>query len=195
MPNNVTQFSGGWYGVPSATASSSVALTDGVLAPSTLMNKSVSQNTITIAGIDTTAPGVKFTHQYTLRCGYQLTSAFQVRLRTKFGTPAASPAGATGRINIDLRRRDVTGNISSIPGVTKGYGVPRGLNQVGSTFVDNHIVATLPNQQFLPGESLVILVEFEVLATAAGNSLSVAFYNNPATVGDEFMVEIDVGKP
>jgi hypothetical protein len=56
-------------------------------------------------------------------------------------------------------------------------------------------VTNVPAQSFTPGESLVVVLEFEVIATNAANTLVVAVSTNPATSGDELIVEIDSGTP
>jgi len=53
----------------------------------------------------------------------------------------------------------------------------------------------VPAQTFVPGESLVAVLEFEVIGTAAAATLGVVVKTNPATSGDELIVEIDSGTP
>ena len=196
MPDCVNQFSGGFYAVPNATATATAAYTDGVLVSSIAVNRGGSVAATTITAIDTTAAGVKFSNYYTLRSSYSTSLATQVRARVKWSVTAASPAGATGRINIDVRRKDTSGNISSISGLVKGSGKPRALDPaVPPTYIENQIVVNMPNQTFVPGESIVVVVEFEVLATAAGNSLAVSLKTDADTLGDELVVEFDVGQP
>lgn len=196
MPDAVNLFSGGFYGVPSATASQSTAYTDGRLISSIAVNRDVSVALTAITSIDTTAAGVKFTNYYRHRVPFQVTMAPQIRARCRWVIAGSSPAGATGRINIDVRRADTSGNISSITGVTKASGVPRALDAViGTAYTDNQITVDMPSQTFVAGESIVILVEFEVLATAAGSSLAVSLRTDPMTAGSELIFEIDVGQP
>lgn len=194
MADSVTQFSGGWYAAPPATATATVAYTDGVLIPSKAINKSVSQSTTTISAIDTTAAGVKFSLFYSLRCAYNVSFAGQVRARVKWATTTGSGAGGTARWNLDIRRKDTSGNVSTINGLVKGSGTPRSVAGV-SNYVDNQIVTNVPAQTFVPGESLVAVLEFEVLGTVAASSLVVAVNTNPATSGDELIIEIDSGTP
>lgn len=196
MPDAVNLFSGGFYGVPNATASQSTAYTDGRLISSIAVNRDVSVALTAITSIDTTAAGVKFTNYYRHRVPFQVTMAPQIRARCRWVIAGSSPAGATGRINIDVRRADTSGNISSITGVTKASGVPRALDAViGTAYTDNQITVDMPSQTFVAGESIVILVEFEVLATAAGSSLAVSLRTDPMTAGSELIFEIDVGQP
>jgi hypothetical protein len=194
MADSVTQFSGGWYAAPSSTATGTVAYTDGVLIPSNAINKSVSQATTTISAIDTNAAGVKFSLFYSLRCAYNLTFAGQVRARVKWATTTGAGGGATGRWNLDIRRKDVNGNVSTISGLVKGNGATRSVAGV-SNYVDNQIVTNVPTQSFTPGESLVAVLEFEVIATNAANTLVVVCSTNPATSGDELIIELDSGTP
>jgi hypothetical protein len=196
MPDCVNLFSGGFYAVPNATATQSAPYTDGRLISSIAVNRDVSTTVTAITSIDTTAAGVKFSNYYRHRVPYQVQLAPQIRARCRWVIAANSPAGATGRINIDVRRADTTGNISSIPGVTKASGQPRALDPgPGTAYADAQIVVDVPNQTFIPGESLVIVVEFEVLATAAGNTLAVSLRTDPMTTGDELVIEVDVGQP
>jgi|DEB19_MinimDraft_3_1074340.scaffolds.fasta_scaffold25243_3 hypothetical protein len=196
MPDSVTQFSGGFYAVPNATATQTAAYTDGVLVSSIAVNRSASVPLTAITAIDTTAAGVKFSNYYTLRSAYSTTMASQVRGRIRWITAAVSPAGATGRVNLDIRRKDTSGNITSISGVTKGSGKPRALDAgIGTIYTDNQIVVNLPSITLAPGESIVAVVEFEVIATAAGNTLAVSLKTDPDTAGEELVVEFDVGQP
>ena len=195
MADSVTQFSGGWYAAPSSTATGTVAYTDGVLIPSKAINKSVSQATTTISAIDTNAAGVKFSLFYSLRCAYNVSFAGQIRARVKWATTTGAGGGATARINLDVRRKDISGNVSSIPGLVKGSGATRSVATAPLQYVDNQIVTNVPAQSFTPGESLVVVLEFEVIATNAANTLVVAVSTNPATSGDELIVEIDSGTP
>lgn len=195
MADSVTQFSGGWYAAPSATATGTVAYTDGVLIPGKTLMKSVSQATTTISAIDTNAAGVKFSLFYSLRCAYNVSFAGQVRARCKWGTTTGAGGGATARINLDVRRKDINGNISSIPGLVKGSGAPRSIVGAPLQYTENQIVTNVPPQSFVPGESLVAVIEFEVLATNAANTLVVVLNTNPASVGDELVIEIDSGTP
>jgi hypothetical protein len=196
MPDSVNLFSGGFYAVPIATANQNTAYTDGRLISSIAVNRDVSTTITAITSINTTAAGVKFTNFYRHRVPYQVSLAPQIRARCRWVIAANSPAGATGRINIDVRRADTAGNIAVIPGVVKASGVPRALDPgPGTVYADSQITVDVPNQTFVPGESIVILVEFEVLATAAGSSLAVTLRTDPTTVGDELIIEIDVGQP
>jgi hypothetical protein len=194
MADSVTQFSGGWYAAPSSTATATAAYTDGVLIPSKTLNKAVSQATTTISAIDTTAAGVKFSLFYSLRCAYSVTFAGQVRARVKFATTTGAGGGATGRFNLDIRRKDTAGNVSTITGLVKGSGAPRAVSGI-SNYVDNQIVTNVPSTTLSPGESLVAVIEFEVLATNAANTLVLAVSTNPASAGDELIIEIDSGTP
>jgi hypothetical protein len=194
MADSVTQFSGGWYAAPVATATATAAYTDGVLIPGKTLMKSVSQATTTISAIDTNAAGVKFSLFYSLRCAYNVSFAGQIRARVKWVTTTGAGGGATGRWNLDIRRKDTSGNVSSIPGLVKGSGATRAISGI-SNYVDNQIVTNVPAQSFTPGESLVVVLEFEVIATNAANTLVVAVSTNPATSGDELIVEIDSGTP
>lgn len=196
MPDSVNLFSGGFYAVPNATANQNTPYTDGRLISSIAVNRDVSTTLTAITSIDTTAAGVKFSNFYRHRVPYQVSLAPQVRARCRWVIAANSPAGATGRINIDVRRADTAGNISSITGVTKASGKPRALDPgPGTVYADAQIVVDVPNQTFIPGEALVVVVEFEVLATAAGSSLAVSLRTDPTTVGDELVIEVDVGQP
>lgn len=196
MPDSVNQFSGGFYAAATATATATAAYTDGVLVSSIAVNRASGVASTTISSIDTTAAGVKFSNYYTLRSSYSTTLASQIRARVKWAVTAASPAGATGRINIDVKRKDTSGNVSAISGLTKGSGKARALDAVGGTsYTENQIVVNMPNQTFLPGESIVVVVELEVLATAAGNSLQASIKTDPDTLGDELIIEVDVGQP
>lgn len=194
MADSVTQFSGGWYAAPSSTATATAAYTDGVLIPSKTLNKAVSQATTTISAIDTTAAGVKFSLFYSLRCAYSVTFAGQVRARVKWATTTGAGGGATGRFNLDIRRKDTAGNVSTITGLVKGSGTPRAVSGV-TNYVDNQIVTNVPSTTLSPGESLVAVIEFEVLATNAANTLVLAVSTNPASAGDELIIEIDSGTP
>lgn len=194
MADSVTQFSGGWYAAPSSTAGATVAYTDGVLIPSKTINKSVSQATCAISAIDTNAPGVKFTLLYALRCAYNVSFAGQVRARVKWATTAGAGGAATGRINLDIRRKDTSGNVSTISGLTKGYGNTRSISGI-SNYTENQIVVSVPAQTFVAGESIVAAIEFEVIATNAAATLAVQVNTNPATAGDELIIEIDSGTP
>jgi hypothetical protein len=185
----------GWYAVANSTATATTTYTDGVLIPGTALNKAATIASTTVSSIDTTAAGVKFSNSYALRSAYGVSFAGQIRARVKWTESAAAPAGATGRINVDLKRRDTSGNISAITGVTKGSGKPRALDVAqATTYTENQIVVNVPNQTLAPGESFVIVVEFEVLATSAGNSLTVALSTDAATSGNELVVEFDAGR-
>ena len=194
MADSVTQFSGGWYAAPIATASATVAYTDGVLIPSKALNKSVQTTTTTISAIDTTAAGVKFALLYSLRCGYNVSFGGQLRARCRWQTTTGAGGGATGRINIDVRRKDISGNVSSIAGLVKGSGAPRSIAGVTNQ-TENQILVNIPPQTFAPGESIVVVVEFEVIATNAANTLVVLLSTNPITAGDELIIELDSGTP
>ena len=194
MADSVTQFSGGWYAAPSSTATATAAYTDGVLIPGKTLNKAVSQATTTITAIDTTAAGVKFSLMYSLRCAYNFSFAGQVRARVKWQTTAGAGGGATGRINLDIRRKDTSGNISTIANLVKGNGVARSISGI-SNYTENNIVVNVPTVGFTAGESLVAVVEFEVIATNAAATLAVALATNPNSAGDELIVEIDAGTP
>jgi hypothetical protein len=194
MADSVTQFSGGWYAAPSSTASATVAYTDGVLIPSKTINKSVSQTTTTISSIDTNASGDKFSLLYSLRCAYNVSFAGQLRARVKWATTTGAGAGATGRIFVEVRRKDTSGNVSAIPGLSRGYGSTRSVAGV-SNYVENQIVVNVPAQTFTPGESIVVVVGFEIIATFAASALVVVVSTNPATSGDELIIELDSGTP
>lgn len=196
MADVANMFSGGWYAAPSSTAVAATAYTDGVLIPSATLNKVPTLTTTTIAAVDTTANGIKFSYFYSLRCAYNVSFAGQIRGRIKWQQVAQAPAGAAGRFNMDVRRKDTSGNVSTISGLVKGQGKPRPLDVVGgATYIDNNIVVNVPNQTFVPGESIVIVFEFEVTTPAAGNSLSVLLQTDNATAGNELVVEIDAGRP
>jgi hypothetical protein len=194
MADSVTQFSGGWYAAPIATAVGTAAYTDGVLVPSKTLNKVVSQASTTISSIDTTAAGVKFSNQYSLRCGYNVSFGGQLRAKCRWQTTTGAGGGATGRINIDVKRKDTSGNVSSISGLVKGSGVPRSIAGVTNQ-TENQILVNIPPQTFAPGESIVVVVEFEVIATNAANTLVVVLSTNPNSSGDELMIELDSGTP
>lgn len=194
MADSVTQFSGGWYAAPIATATATAAYTDGVLIPSKTLNKAVSQSTLTISSIDTTAAGVKFSNQYSLRCGYNVSFGGQLRAKVKWQTTTGAGGAATGRINIDVKRKDTSGNVSSISGLTKGSGAPRSIAGITNQ-TENQILVNIPPQTFAPGESIVVVVEFEVIATNAANTLVVVLATNPNSAGDELMIELDAGTP
>lgn len=195
MADAANMFSGGWYAAPSSTAVAGTVYTDGVLVPGATLNKVPSLTTTTITAVDTTAPGVKFAFQYSLRCAYNVSFAGQIRLKVKWQQVAAAPAGAAGRFNMDVKRKDTSGNVSSITGLTKGFGKPRPLDVGGgATYTENNIVVNVPNQTFVPGESIVIVLEFEVTTAAAGNSLSVLLSTDNASSGNELIVEIDAGR-
>lgn len=194
MADSVTQFSGGWYAAPSSTASGTVAYTDGVLIPSKTINKSVSQTTTTISSIDTNASGDKFSLLYSLRCAYNVSFAGQLRARVSWGSNPGAGAGATGRIFVEVRRKDTSGNVSAIPGLSRGYGSTRSVAGV-SNYVENQIVVNVPAQTFTPGESIVVVVGFEIIATFAASALTVTIKTNPATSGDELIIELDSGTP
>lgn len=194
MADSVTQFSGGWYAAPSSTASGTVAYTDGVLIPSKTINKSVSQATTTISSIDTNASGTKFSLEYALRCAYNVSFAGQVRARIKWATTAGAGGAATGRIFVDVKRKDTAGNVSAIPNLVKGYGGTRSISGI-SNYTENQIVVNVPPSTFVPGESIVVVVGLEVIATNAAATLAVQIATNPATVGDELIIELDAGTP
>ena len=194
MADSVTQFSGGWYAAPSSTASGIVAYTDGVLIPSKTINKSVSQTTTTISSIDTNASGDKFSLLYSLRCAYNVSFAGQLRARVKWATTTGAGAGATGRIFVEVRRKDTSGNVSAIPGLVRGYGSTRSVAGVAN-YTENQIVVNIPAQTFTPGESIVVVFGFEIIATFAASALVVVVSTNPATSGDELIIELDSGTP
>lgn len=195
MADVANMFSGGWYAAPSSTAVAATVYTDGVLIPGTALNKVPTLTTTTIASVDTTAPGVKFAFQYSLRCAYNVSFAGQIRAKVRWQQVAAAPAGAAGRFNMDVKRKDTSGNVSSITGLVKGVGKPRPLDVLGgATYIENNVTANVPNQTFVPGESIVIVFEFEVTTAAAGNSLSVLLSTDNATAGNELIVEIDAGR-
>lgn len=196
MADVANMFSGGWYAAPSSTAVAATAYTDGVLIPSAALNKVSTLASSTIAAVDTTATGIKFSYFYSLRCAYNVSFAGQIRARVRWQQVAAAPAGAKGRMNMDVRRKDTSGNVSSIAGLVKGSGIPRALDVGGgATYTENNITVSVPNQTFVPGESIVIVFEFEVTTPAAGNTLSVLLQTDAATAGAELMVEIDAGLP
>ncbi len=196
MADVANMFSGGWYAAPSSTAVAATAYTDGVLIPSAALNKVPTLTSSTIATVDTTATGIKFSYFYSLRCAYNVSFAGQIRARIRWQQVAAAPAGARGRMNMDVRRKDTSGNVSSIAGLVKGSGIPRALDVGGgATYTENNITVSVPNQTFVPGESIVIVFEFEVTTPAAGNTLSVLLQTDAATAGAELMVEIDAGRP
>jgi hypothetical protein len=194
MADSVTQFSGGWYAAPSSTASGTVAYTDGVLIPSKTINKSVSQTTTTISSIDTNASGDKFSLLYSLRCAYNVSFAGQLRARVKWATTTGAGGAATGRIFVEVRRKDTSGNVSAIPGLVRGYGNTRAISGIVN-YVENQITVSLPAQTFTPGESIVVVVGLEVIATNAAATLVVVVSTNPATSGDELIIELDSGTP
>lgn len=195
MADSANMFSGGWYAAPPSTAVAATVYTDGVLIPGSTLNKVPTLTTTTIASIDTTAVGVKFGFQYSLRCAYNVSFAGQIRTKVKWQQVAAAPAGAAGRVNVDVKRKDTSGNVSSISGLTKGFGLPRPLDVVaGATYTENNITVNVPNQTFVPGESIVIVIEFEVTTPAAGNSLSFRLNTDNAVAGNELIVEIDAGR-
>lgn len=195
MADVANMFSGGWYAAPPSTAVPATVYTNGVLIPGATLNKVPTLTATTIASVDTTAPGVKFSFQYNLRCAYNVSFAGQIRGRVRWQQVAAAPAGARGRMNMDVRRMDTSGNVSSITGLTKGVGLPRALDVGGgATYTENNITVAVPNQTFVPGESIVIVIEFEVTTAAAGNSLSVLLQTDNATAGGELIVEIDAGR-
>lgn len=194
MADSVTQFSGGWYAAPSSTASGTVAYTDGVLIPSKTINKSVSQATTTISSIDTNASGTKFSLEYALRCAYNVSFAGQLRARVKWATTAGAGGAATGRIFVDVKRKDTSGNVSAIPNLSKGYGNTRAISGI-SNYTENQITVNIPAQTFAPGESIVVVVGLEVIATNAAATLAVQIATNPATAGDELIIELDSGTP
>jgi hypothetical protein len=195
MADVANMFSGGWYAAPSSTAVVATAFSDGVLIPGNALNKVPTFTTTTVTAVDTTATGVKFAFLYSLRSAYNVSFAGQVRGRIKWQQVAQAPAGAAGRFTMDVRRKDTSGNVSSIPGVLKGQGKPRALDVLGgATYIENNMVVNVPNQTFVPGESIVIAFEFEVTTPAAGNSLSVLLNCDNATSGNELIVEIDVGR-
>lgn len=194
MADSVTQFSGGWYAAPSSTASGTVAYTDGVLIPSKTINKSVSQTTTTISSIDTNASGTKFSLEYALRCAYNVSFAGQLRARVKWATTAGAGGAATGRIFVDVKRKDTSGNVSAIPNLSKGYGNTRAISGI-TNYVENQITVSIPAQTFAPGESIVVVVGLEVIATNAAATLAVQIATNPATAGDELIIELDSGTP
>jgi len=195
MADSVTQFSGGWYAAPSSTASGTVAYTDGVLIPSTTINKGVSQTTTTISSIDTNASGDKFSLLYSLRCAYNVSFAGQLRARVKWATTTGAGAGATGRIFVEVRRKDTSGNVSAIPGLSRGYGSTRSVATAPLQHTENQIVVNVPAQTFTPGESIVVVLGFEIIATFAASALVVVVSTNPASVGDELIFELDSGTP
>lgn len=195
MADSANMFSGGWYAAPSSTAVPATVYPDGVLIPGSTLNKVPTLISTTIPTIDTTAPGVKFAFQYSLRCAYSVSFAGQIRAKVKWQQVAVAPAGAAGRVNMDIRRKDTAGNVSSITGLTKGVGLPRPLDVVGgATYTENNITVNVPNQSFVPGESIVVVIEFEVTTAAAGNSLSFRLNTDNATAGNELIVEIDAGR-
>jgi len=194
MADSVTQFSGGWYAAPIATAIGTAAYTDGVLIPSKTLNKAVSQASTTISSIDTTAAGVKFANQYSLRCGYNVSFGGQLRVKLKWQTTTGAGGAATGRMNVDVKRKDTSGNVSSISGLVKGSGAPRSIAGVTNQ-TENQILVNIPPQTFAPGESIVVVVEFEVIATNAAATLVVVLSTNPNSSGDELMIELDSGTP
>jgi hypothetical protein len=195
MADSANMFSGGWYAAPSSTAVAATAYTDGVLIPGATLNKVPTLTSTTITAVDTTANGIKFSYLYSLRCAYNVSFAGQIRARCRWQQVAAAPAGAAGRFNMDVRRKDTSGNVSSIAGVVKGQGRPRPLDVGGgATYTENNITVNVPNQTFVPGESIVIVFEFEVTTPAAGNSLSVLLQTDAATSGAELIVEIDSGR-
>jgi hypothetical protein len=112
----------------------------------------------------------------------------------RWATTTGAGGGATGRWNLDIRRKDISGNVSTISGLVKGNGATRAISGV-TNYVDNQIVTNVPPQSFVPGESLVAVLEFEVIATNAANTLVVVCNTNAATSGDELIVEIDSGTP
>jgi hypothetical protein len=85
--------------------------------------------------------------------------------------------------------------VSSISGLTKGSGAPRAISGIVAQYVENQILVNIPPQTFAPGESIVVVVEFEVIATNAANTLVVVLYTNPNSSGDELMIELDSGTP
>lgn len=196
MADSVTQFSGGWYAAPIATAIGTAAYTDGVLIPSKTLNKVVSQASTTISSIDTTAAGVKFSNQYSLRCGYNVSFGGQLRAKVKWQATTGAGGGATGRINIDVKRKDTSGNVSSISGLVKGSGPSRSIaGNMANPVTESQILVNIPAQTFAPGESIVVVVEFEVIATNAANTLVVVLSTNPNSSGDELIIELDAGTP
>jgi len=165
-----------------------------VLVPAKTLNKVVSQATTAIASIDTNASGDKFALLYSLRCGYNVSFAGQLRARVSWASNPGAGAGATGRIFVEVRRKDTSGNVSTIPGLVRGYGSTRSVAGV-SNYVENQIVVNIPPQTFAPGESLVAVVGFEILATFAAAALTVTIKTNPNSAGDELLIELDAGTP
>ena len=195
MADVANMFSGGWYGAPSSVSVAGTAYTDGVLVPSNTLNKTPSLTTSSITAVDTTSTGVKFSFQYSLRSAYTTSFAGQVRTKIKWQQVAQAPAGAVGRFVVDVRRKDTAGNVSTINNLVKGQGRPRALDVLGgATYVENNIVVNVPNQTFVPGESIVIVLEFEVTTPAAGNTLSVLLQTDNATSGNELIIELDAGR-
>ena len=115
--------------------------------------------------------------------------AADVFSRLKWEIAAASAGVPQGRLNLDIQQNGV-----AIPGLVKALGPVRSLSAPVSTPYEELLHVLIPFTRFALGNQLDFVVEFEV-TTASGSGGStgqVKFHHDPASFGNEAIVEVNV---
>lgn len=135
-------------------------------------------------GVDTTAAGVKSTDKFKFTLP-KINLAAGVFILVNWDVISGAPAGATGRINVNLQKNGVT-----ITGITKALGATRALDVVAG--FQELLSIKLPDTVFTAGDDLEFDVEFEVIATSAGATLDWDLAHDPTDIEKALVAEVNV---
>ena len=127
-------------------------------------------------------------HKFSIRMPEKFIFSGQIRGSAKWALVAAGPAGARGSLRMDVQR-----NGAAISGVTP-YDCPTRATDAGGPYPERWMVVNVPAATaFAAGDTLDVIFSLRNQAVIVGNTLQFGLNCDPATGGNELVVEIDVG--
>lgn len=149
-------------------------------------SKSASSSSGSIA---TDSTGVKATLTFEHRVPQDITIAPDVFVRLLYEIAVASLGTPNGRINIDIQKDG-----GSIATLSKALGDARDWDDTAGTQYEEFFRVQIPSTTFAAGETLDILVEFEVTTASGsgGSTATLTLHHDPATLSKQAIVEVNV---
>jgi len=179
------------YGAVKPGASAALPVSDGILVPYDTLIPGTSQPLLNKASNDTgTAVGtVLISNKFTYKFPYEITAALRIRARVKWEVllATAGPAGSQVRVNLTANKSG-----AAISGVVAGNGPNRPVD-AAYTYAEDNLVCEIPSTTYKAGETLDAIIEFENRAVVVGTSLTLYLYADPASVGNELIIEPNLG--
>lgn len=178
-----------YFGFRDSTGAFGLLVTDpGKLLPSSSGIPSGSTSTSFGAAQSWATPGTLVSQRFKLQAAFPVTLGGSVRVRAQWQILNTATAGApTGRLNYRWEK-----NGGAIAGASTVNGATFALNAADNTQYTDIITVPVPvGTQLNPGDTLDLVIGFEVVVGAATSTGQVRLNHDPATGAQRLIVEFD----